>query len=95
MEASSESGCIAINIGMESGNPQILRQIKKPGTVKNFLKAAEVLREFPQIHSSVFLIVGFPEETVSMINDTLTVATEMDLDANEIGAAAVAMGFED
>jgi radical SAM superfamily enzyme YgiQ (UPF0313 family) len=78
--ASAESGCIAVNIGMESGNPQILKGVRKPGTVNSFLKAAEVLRRYEQIHSSVFLIVGFPGETMRMIYDTIKVASALDLD---------------
>ncbi|MCW8916126.1 MAG: B12-binding domain-containing radical SAM protein [Magnetovibrio sp.] len=78
--AMAESGCIAINIGMESGNPEILRSVKKPGTVDNFLKAAEILRKYETIHSSLFLMIGFPGETLSMIMDTMNVAREMDLD---------------
>ena len=33
IDAAAKSGCIALNIGMESGNPDILRKIVKPGTV--------------------------------------------------------------
>jgi radical SAM superfamily enzyme YgiQ (UPF0313 family) len=78
--AMTASGCIALNIGMESGNPEILKQIKKPGTVKNFLNAAEVFHRHPQIHARVFLMLGFPGETMAMINDTINVAREMDMD---------------
>lgn len=78
--ASAESGCIALNIGMESGNAQILRQVVKPGKVETFLRAAEVLRKYPQIHASVFLMIGFPGETLSMMMDTVNVAKQMDLD---------------
>ena len=78
--AMSESGCIAVNIGMESGNPEILKMVKKPGTVKRFLRAAEVFREYPEIHVRVFLMIGFPGETLSMIEDTINVARQMDLD---------------
>ncbi|MDP6841880.1 MAG: radical SAM protein, partial [Rhodospirillales bacterium] len=78
--AAAESGCIAINIGMESGNREILKSVRKPGTLENFLGAAEVLRRHEQIHASVFLMVGFPGETMSMILDTINVAREMDLD---------------
>jgi len=78
--AAAASGCIAVNIGMESGNPKILRQIKKPGTVETFLRAAEVLRKFEQIHSSVLLMLGFPGETMRMVFDSINVAREMDLD---------------
>ncbi len=84
VDAMSKSGCIALNIGMESGNREILKQIKKPGTVETFLKAAQVLREFPEIHSRVFLMIGFPGETLSMINDTMSVAKEMNLDWSSI-----------
>ncbi|MDX1429554.1 MAG: radical SAM protein, partial [Rhodothermales bacterium] len=80
VHAMADSGCIAINIGMESGNPEILKQIKKPGTVKTFLAAAEVFRRYPQIHARVFLMIGFPGETLRMINDTINVAREMDMD---------------
>ncbi|MEE2745368.1 MAG: radical SAM protein [Pseudomonadota bacterium] len=84
VHAMAESGCIALMIGMESGNPQILKQIKKPGKVETFLRAAEVFHKFPQIHARVFLMIGFPGETLEMINDTINVARKMDLDWNSI-----------
>jgi len=74
------SGCIALNIGMESGSPEILRMVKKPGTVRNFIEAADILRKYPQIHSSVFLMVGFPGETMRHVTETIEVAQRMDLD---------------
>jgi radical SAM superfamily enzyme YgiQ (UPF0313 family) len=80
VEAMVESGCVAVNIGMESGNPTILRQIRKPGTVEIFLRAAEVFRQYPSIHTRVLLMIGFPGETLGMIEDTLNVALDMDLD---------------
>jgi radical SAM superfamily enzyme YgiQ (UPF0313 family) len=78
--AMDESGCIAVNIGMESGNPDVLRQVKKPGTIKNFLSAAEILRGHERIHTSVLLMLGFPGETMGMIRDTINVARAMDCD---------------
>jgi len=82
--AMASSGCIALNIGMESGNPEILKQIKKPGTVKNFLAAAETFHRYPQIHARVFLMIGFPGETMAMVNDTINVARQMDMDWSAI-----------
>lgn len=78
--AAAESGCIALNIGVESGNMEILKTVRKPSSVKHFLKAAEVLRRFEKIHASVFLMLGFPNETMAMIMDTINLAREMDLD---------------
>jgi radical SAM superfamily enzyme YgiQ (UPF0313 family) len=80
IHAAAESGCIALNIGMESGNREILKTVRKPGTLENFLEAASILRKFEQIHASVLLMVGFPNEKMSMILDTINVAREMDLD---------------
>lgn len=80
VRAMAASGCIALNIGMESGNPQILKQVRKPGTVNNFLAAAEVFKKYPQIHARVFIMIGFPGETLAQINDTINVCRQMDLD---------------
>lgn len=78
--AAEASGCIALIIGMESGNPRVLREIAKPGTVETFLAAAEVLRRHERINANVYLMLGFPGETVGMIRDTIDVALRMDLD---------------
>lgn len=80
MSAAAASGCIGLNIGMESGNADILRQIKKPGAPRTFLRAAEVLRKYEQINSRVFLMLGFPGETYQMILDTIELSRAMDLD---------------
>jgi tRNA A37 methylthiotransferase MiaB len=74
------SGCIGLILGMESGNTSILKEIRKPGTVRHFINAAQNLRRFPTIHSRVFLMIGFPNETLRQMKDTLDVAREMDLD---------------
>lgn len=80
MHAAAESGCIGLNIGMESGNPTILRKVRKPGAVKNFLNAAKILRKIVEINARVFLMIGFPSETFRMIMDTINIARQMDLD---------------
>ncbi len=84
MSAAEDSGCLGVVIGMESGNPEILRKIRKPGTVKNFIKASEILKNYPKINSRVFLMLGFPDETFGQILDTVNVAKEMLMDWNYI-----------
>ncbi len=78
--AAAASGCLGLHIGMESGNPEILHRIKKPGKVETFLRAAAVLRKYETINCRVFLIIGFPNETFSQVKDTYEVARTMDLD---------------
>jgi radical SAM superfamily enzyme YgiQ (UPF0313 family) len=80
IHAAQESGCIGVNIGMESGNREILKSIKKPGTVENFLAAADVFRKYSKINARVFLMIGFPKETYRQILDTIDIANKMDLD---------------
>jgi len=78
--AMEAAGCVGLIIGMESGNEKVLHEIKKPGTVEIFKKAAKVFHKFPKINSRVFLMLGFPGESFSMVRDTFEVAKEMDLD---------------
>lgn len=80
IDAAEKSGCIGVNIGMESGNREILKSVRKPGTVENFLKAAEVFRKYQKINARVFLMIGFPNETYQMILDTIEVSKQMSLD---------------
>ena len=78
--AAEASGCVGIIIGMESGNAKILRDVRKPGTIETFIRAAEVLRKYESIYSSVYLIIGFPNESMGMIKDTIRVSLQMGLD---------------
>lgn len=80
LAAAEASGCIGLNIGMESGNPDILKRIRKPAGVKTLLAAAENLHRVPRINARIFLMIGFPGETFGMVRDTIDVATRMDLD---------------
>ena len=84
MSAAEESGCLGVVIGMESGNPKILKEIRKPGTVDIFIRAAEVLKRYPKINSRVFLMIGFPNETYQQILDTINVSKQMNMDWNYI-----------
>ena len=85
ISAARDSGCIGVNIGMESGNRKILKEIRKPGTVENFIKAAEIFRKFPEINARVFLMIGFPNESYRQILDTINVSNEMSLDWYNVG----------
>ena len=78
--AAAASGCVGIILGMESGNDEILKKIKKPGNVRHFLKAAEVLGKYPQINSRVFVMIGFPGETFSQMRESHQVVKEMNVD---------------
>ena len=78
--AAAASGCIGLALGIESGNAEILRSIKKPGTPRIFRRASEVLKNYPQINVRALLIIGFPNETMGQIQDTINLCEDMNLD---------------
>ena len=82
--ACAASGCIGLALGIESGNAEILRSIKKPGTPRIFRRAAEVLKDYPQINVRALLIIGFPNETLGQMMDTINLCEEMNLDWHNI-----------
>jgi radical SAM superfamily enzyme YgiQ (UPF0313 family) len=84
LDAAAQSGCVAINWGVESGNTEILGQVQKPSGVKHCLKVGEMMRDYPQIYSRNFLIIGFPNETLGQMLDTIKMAQEMGSDWNGI-----------
>lgn len=75
-----ESGCVGLTLGIESGNPQILHEVHKPGTLNSFRRAKEILSQYPQLFIKGFLMVGFPNETLGMMLDTVNFALELKLD---------------
>jgi radical SAM superfamily enzyme YgiQ (UPF0313 family) len=79
-KSARDSGCIGLTIGIESGNPDILRSIRKPSGIPQFRRAAEALRAVPEIFTKGFLMLGFRNETVARIRDTIDLARELSLD---------------
>ncbi len=87
-DAAEKSGCIALSFGIESGNPEVLKNIPKPSGVKHYYRAGEIMKKHPQIFTKGLLMVGFPPEpernfpgeSIGMIWDTINLAKQMDLD---------------
>ena len=71
------AGCYQIALGVESGNNDILRQMRKGITVEEALKAANIVKKHGLI-TNVFFIVGFPQETESTLNDTFKAMKTID-----------------
>lgn len=80
MDAMVASGCVGFNLGIESGNPQRLRDIHKPGTVESFRKCKRITDKYPQLFIKGYLIIGFPDETLAQLLDTVNLGLELRLD---------------
>ncbi len=87
-DAAEKSGCIALSFGIESGNPEVLKNIPKPSGVKHYHRAGEIMKKHPKIFTKGLLMIGFPPEpernfpgeSIRMIWDTINLAKQMDLD---------------
>ncbi|MGD0872505.1 MAG: radical SAM protein [Bryobacteraceae bacterium] len=71
MHAMKSSGCMAVHVGIESGNNEILKAIRKGFTIEKALAATETVKKHGlALHT--FFMVGFPQETERSIRDTVT-----------------------
>ena len=80
VHSASESGCIGLSLGVESGSDKILRAVYKPSTVKHYIQAGEILRNYPSIFTRGLFMCGFPGETISQLTDTINLGREMQFD---------------
>ena len=79
VEYMRRSGCVRINIGIESGNDRILRSVKKGHTIEKAYTAVDVCRR-AGIEVGTFFMIGFPEETEETLRDTLTAIERINTD---------------
>lgn len=75
------AGCNVIQLGIESGNNQILEQIRKGTTIEKALAACETIKNIGGIHLNVFFMVGFPQETEQTLRDTFIAMQKVKCDS--------------
>lgn len=64
-----QSGCYKVNVGAESGSPELLKKIRKGTLVDDVLEAAEKLHR-AGIGARFSFIAGFPEEPADSLGET-------------------------
>lgn len=65
-----DAGCIHVNFGVESGDDDILRQIKKGVATKHVVQALEWAKELG-LRTAANFMLGFPQETPEALERTL------------------------
>lgn len=80
LDAMVRSGCVGFNLGIESGSPEILRAVHKPGTVESFRKCAKLCEKYPELFIKAFVICGFPDETLAQMKKTVDLCVELKYD---------------
>ncbi|MFC2040934.1 B12-binding domain-containing radical SAM protein [Chloroflexota bacterium] len=64
------AGCHLIQIGIESGNNEILKKMRKNITIEEALSACKIIKK-NHLRLEAFFMVGFPQETGDTLNDTI------------------------
>ena len=80
VDAMARSGCVGITFGLESGSDKILKEVHKPSRVVHYYKVGDIMRKYPQIFTRGFLIIGFPNETLAQMQETVKMAQDVGLD---------------
>jgi len=65
-----KAGCFQMNIGVESGSPDILKKVGKPGININLLKETFHLLDQAGINTMAHIIIGLPGENKHTIKQT-------------------------
>jgi len=71
-----EAGCNELDLGIESGNPDILKIIKKGITPEEAVNAVSLVKKVG-IKCNSFFILGHPFETIQTVHDTINLATKL------------------
>jgi anaerobic magnesium-protoporphyrin IX monomethyl ester cyclase len=74
-----DSGCRRVYLGLETGNAETLKLMKKQASVEQGMHAVRLFHE-TGIEVAAFFIVGYPGETTASIEDTFRLALDLPLD---------------
>lgn len=93
LKAMKEAGCRLLIVGYESGDPQILKNIKKGATVE---RARDFTRDCHKLGLLVHadFILGLPGETRESIRRTIDFAKELDCETIQVSVAHAYPGTE-
>ena len=93
LRAQKEAGCRLLIVGYESGNAQILKNIKKGATVE---RARDFTRDTKKLGLVVHgdFIIGLPGETRETIEQTIKFAKELDVETIQVSLAHAYPGTE-
>ena len=93
LKAQKEAGCRLLIVGYESGDPQILKNIKKGATVERARQFTKDCHKLGLVVHGDF-ILGLPGETHETINNTIKFAKELDVETIQVSVAHAYPGTE-
>jgi radical SAM superfamily enzyme YgiQ (UPF0313 family) len=73
------AGCWVVAFGVESGNPEILKSMKKGCKPEAIVNAVKLCKEVG-LKTHAFYVIGAPDDSEATLQDTLTLARKLDTD---------------
>lgn len=70
-----DSGCVLAQIGIESGDPGILKEMNKRATPEMYLEAIDLLNRHG-ISTQLYIIIGYPGETQTTVDNTVALLNQ-------------------
>src|SRR5450755_2875095 len=93
LKAMKEAGCRLLIVGYESGDQQILKNIKKGATIERARQFTKDCHKLGLVIHCDF-IMGLPGETHETINNTIAFAKELDVETIQVSVAHAYPGTE-
>jgi hopanoid biosynthesis associated radical SAM protein HpnJ len=93
LKAMKEAGCRLLIVGYESGDQQILKNIKKGATIERALQFTKDCHKLGLVIHGDF-IMGLPGETHETINNTIQFAKQLDVETIQVSVAHAYPGTE-
>jgi radical SAM superfamily enzyme YgiQ (UPF0313 family) len=93
LKAMKDAGCRLLIVGYESGDPQILKNIKKGATVEMALRFTENCKKLGLVIHGDF-VVGLPGETRETLRRTIDFAKRLDTETIQVSIAHALPGTE-
>lgn len=84
IKLAKEAGCYRLQIGVESGNNEMLKATQKDITVEQAEMAVKIIKKAGIMVEGLF-ILGHPGETVETVKDTVRFAAKLNTDILAIG----------
>ncbi len=76
IELMSKTGCFEVDLGVESGNAEIQRYIRKNLDLAKTLNTISLIDKLG-ISTKAFFMLGFPDETYSQLADTINYSVKL------------------
>ncbi len=93
LKAMKDAGCRLLIVGYESGDQQILKNIKKGATIERARQFTKDCHKLGLVIHGDF-IMGLPGETHETINNTIAFAKELDVETIQVSVAHAYPGTE-